>query len=258
MVRLTGKCTKPVCNCGGSRGAQFDDARGIRNLGSIAKLEAGHRYRKTMGPKMFYRNPFNSCRCALVFGLSLTLSARHIGAPVAQPDTIAAEQTIVAARRLFRHDSAPSTIARQNLVADSLMHLALLSPATRESTTHVRLAGEAVRELGYAGNPQTLGFRGAVPRLLRVALESPNDSVAWLATTLLHAQTDTTAAVAALKRLALERRQAYRALVALSVAYGRTSIAREAIRQLYLSRAESEPLASDYLNELALKYGFHR
>lgn len=156
----------------------------------------------------------------------------------------------------MRLASTPDARVRREALADSLVLMSLLTADTKNNPTLQAQARSALLELGLAGDLPTSPLTSAVPRLLRVALESASDSVAHVALAMLRSQRDTAAAVAALERLATDDRNSASAVSSLGISYGDFKLGRDALRRLYTNGSVTDKTARAALDNLALNLGF--
>ncbi len=187
-------------------------------------------------------------RCALALLLSAPLPS---SAQVVQIDDNAARRVLATSEVTFR--SARTERRSLDALADSLVAIAI-QPASSES----RLQGAshlAVIRLGIAGSDPKIDYRGAAPRLLKIALESTDGEAAAMAVRSLRNMTDTTAAVAALQQLAMHPTHSFSAVSKLGLNYWSSAVARDALLSLYAKRtAIPDRTARDYVEE-RVRYG---
>lgn len=195
-------------------------------------------------------------RTLLVVILVAVLSARSLFAQTVGVDSATGVRLLQVARDVLRKPATASSATRQAAIADSLMLMGLLSPSTKDNPNYVGLARAALVQIAIAGQGLSATLPAAVSRLLRVALESPNDSVAVFAIIAMRSQEDGVARVDALTQLVLRPRTAVSALLALGTSYSSTpdTLAHAALRRLYAEGAVTDSTAQRWLTEFASRY----
>jgi hypothetical protein len=156
-----------------------------------------------MSNKMRLR-PLVFCATALILPVSWSQRSH---AQTVRIDSSTSKRVLARADLAFR--SSPNRRAGLDALGDSLVAIAVQPLGPTERT--LGDANSAILRLGIAGSDPAIDYRGAVPRLLKIALESPSAEVARRAVSSLRSMTDTVAAVTALERLSTHPSHAFNA-----------------------------------------------